>query len=68
MMIAVPKRKPASNATEGGTSSPDRGRERCERALDEGLEETFPASDPVAAVQPKPKEPGTARKHHQDEF
>ncbi len=28
-------------------------RERREDALDEGLEETFPASDPVALVQPQ---------------
>ena len=28
-----------------------------EQALDEGLLETFPASDPVAIVQPSPAEP-----------
>ena len=33
-----------------------------ERALEEGLEETFPASDPVAAVQPAPADPDTRRK------
>ena len=27
-------------------------RKRLERALDEGLEETFPASDPVALTEP----------------
>ena len=29
-----------------------RERQRLERALDEGLEETFPASDPVSLTQP----------------
>jgi hypothetical protein len=27
---------------------------RLDRALDEGLEETFPASDPVNVIQPPP--------------
>jgi hypothetical protein len=27
---------------------------RLDRALDEGLEETFPASDPVSVTQPAP--------------
>lgn len=30
----------------------DGSREKAERALDEGLEETFPASDPVAITAP----------------
>jgi hypothetical protein len=34
--------------------SSSRARESLERALEEGLIETFPASDPVAAVQPLP--------------
>jgi hypothetical protein len=29
-----------------------------ERALEEGLEETFPASDPVAVTEPAPTPPG----------
>ncbi len=29
--------------------------ERLDKALDEGLMETFPASDPVAVVQQKPE-------------
>jgi len=33
-----------------------------ERALEEGLEETFPASDAVAAVQPARADPDTRRK------
>jgi nicotinate phosphoribosyltransferase len=31
---------------------------RLERALEEGLQETFPASDPVAVTQPAPSRPG----------
>jgi hypothetical protein len=33
---------------------------RLEQALDEGLEETFPASDPVSVTQPAPTRAG----HH----
>jgi hypothetical protein len=32
-------------------------RDRLEKALEEGLRETFPASDAVAVVQPAPPEP-----------
>ena len=32
-----------------------------ERDLDEGLLETFPGSDAVAAVEPAPKEPRTPK-------
>ena len=32
-------------------------RRRLERALDEGLEETFPASDPVNVTQPRGARP-----------
>ena len=34
---------------------------RRDQALDEGLEETFPASDPVMIVQPAPEWPKTRR-------
>jgi hypothetical protein len=34
-------------------------RERLEKALEEGLEETFPASDAVAVVEPAPTRPGS---------
>jgi hypothetical protein len=33
-------------------------RERLEKALEEGLEETFPASDAVAVTEPAPTPPG----------
>ena len=44
-------RKPARSAR-------DRDDERCarEKALDEALEDTFPASDPVALSEPAPRE------------
>ncbi len=32
----------------------DEVKRRRDRALDEGLEETFPASDPVAVTEPAP--------------
>ncbi len=35
-------------------------RERLERQLEEGLEETFPASDPVSVTEPAPAPPGNA--------
>lgn len=40
---------------EGGKATPqerEEERNRLERALEEGLEETFPASDPVNVTQP----------------
>jgi hypothetical protein len=45
-MIADPKRKPHQD---GGDSDK---RRRQEEALDEALENTFPASDPVSVEQP----------------
>jgi nicotinate phosphoribosyltransferase len=32
----------------------DRDKQRLERELEEGLEDTFPASDPVAVTEPAP--------------
>ncbi len=40
----------------------DEVKRRLERALDEGLEETFPASDPVAVTEPAPTPPEDGRK------
>jgi hypothetical protein len=45
-MIADPKRKPHQD--DGASDK----RRRQEEALDEALENTFPASDPVSAEQP----------------
>ena len=43
----------------GQVKNQERSREQIdeERQLEEGLEETFPASDPVTVVQPKKKRP-----------
>ncbi len=37
-------------------------KEKLERKLDEGLEETFPGSDPVAITVPAPKHAGKKEK------
>ncbi len=39
-----------------------RDKKQLERALEEGLEETFPASDPVAVTEPMPKHDGARQK------
>jgi hypothetical protein len=44
MMRSAPKPKKADDAE----------KRRLEQALEEGLEETFPASDPVNVTQPPP--------------
>lgn len=37
-------------------------RQRLEKALEEGLEETFPASDAVAVTEPAPTRPNDSQK------
>lgn len=37
-------------------------KEQLERDLEEGLEDTFPASDPVAVLDPIPEHRGPAKK------
>jgi hypothetical protein len=44
------ERKPAQREPKPAHSE---DRHRLEEALDEGLEETFPASDPVSVAQPR---------------
>ncbi|MFZ2106305.1 MAG: hypothetical protein WAV18_13180 [Roseiarcus sp.] len=56
----------ARSATKSTRSKPKVGetedrRQRLERALDEGLEQTFPASDPVALTQPASTRPDNNR-------
>jgi bifunctional non-homologous end joining protein LigD len=46
----------AKRATRART--PEDARNRLDRALEEGLEETFPASDAVAVIEPAPRRPG----------
>ena len=38
---------------------------RLEKALEEGLRETFPASDPVAVTEPAPTPPGDDSTDHE---
>lgn len=47
--------KPKADKTAGKAEKPDR--QELERKLEEGLEETFPASDPVAVTEPAPQHP-----------
>jgi hypothetical protein len=65
-MAATPRRKGPNKQKDhkphAAEHSSDRIRESLERALEEGLLETFPASDPVAAVQPLPSQWGSVRK------
>jgi hypothetical protein len=49
-MIAERKRKPHQDDNDRGK----RERRRQEKALDEALKNTFPASDPVSVEQPVP--------------
>jgi hypothetical protein len=49
--MADPKRKPVRD-----DAAQRERRRRQEEALDEALKDTFPASDPVSAVQPAPPE------------
>jgi hypothetical protein len=53
-----PDQKPRVPASVPGRPNAQ-SRDRLERALEEGLEDTFPASDPISVVQPGPPEPHT---------
>jgi hypothetical protein len=54
-------RKAVPKATQPGRADAAE-RRRLDDLLDEGLEETFPASDPVAIVQQAPERPKTERR------
>jgi nicotinate phosphoribosyltransferase len=43
------------------TENEESRRQRLDEALDEGLKETFPASDAVAVIEPAPTPPGNNR-------
>ncbi len=45
---------PGKSKTELPKPKKSAEQEKLERELDEGLEETFPASDPVAVTEPAP--------------
>ena len=51
--------KPKSEKSKPGAESV---KERLERELEEGLEETFPASDPVAVTEPAVEKPNGDKK------
>jgi hypothetical protein len=54
-MTAEPNQKPAKPAgREHAQEEEDAARRAREKALDKALEDTFPASDPVAATEPAP--------------
>jgi len=59
--MPIPNLTPASPAAK---KNKDRQR-RLEKALEEGLQETFPASDPVAVVEPAPTRPGDDDTDHE---
>jgi hypothetical protein len=55
--------RPHAKSSHVKTPAKKRRDERLEAALDEGLEETFPGSDPVNVVQPAPsREDGDSRR------
>ena len=61
-MIAELKRKPHQNDNDRDQNDNDRDkRQRQEKALDEALENIFPASDPVSVEQPTPPAADRAR-------
>ena len=52
--------KPAKHKPATTPAKPTK--DQLERKLEEGLEETFPASDPVAVSEPAPSQKGGGRK------
>jgi hypothetical protein len=54
--MSTPSKTPTENAQAEEQRKRDEAarKEQLERALEEGLEETFPASDPVNVTQPPP--------------
>jgi hypothetical protein len=51
-------RRGVTARTDVGNDKAEMKRRRLEAALEEGLEETFPASDPVAITEPARTRPG----------
>lgn len=52
--------KPKAGKPPSKAHKPDK--EQLERELEEGLEDTFPASDPVSVTEPAPEHKDTTRK------
>jgi hypothetical protein len=42
----------------------DETKRKLDEALEEGLEETFPGSDPVSVTEPAPERPGDTHAKH----
>jgi nicotinate phosphoribosyltransferase len=57
MTVKAKTKRPKPDADTKGSR-----RQRLEKALEEGLEGTFPASDPVAVTEPAPTPPDNDRK------
>jgi nicotinate phosphoribosyltransferase len=53
---------PESGKAKSGGKGDKPDKKTLERELEEGLEETFPASDPVAVTEPAPDHPTERRK------
>ena len=47
-----------------GAEKPEEKLQRLDKTLEEGLEETFPASDAVAVIEPASTPPGNDRDRH----
>jgi hypothetical protein len=59
----IPMSRPPAKSSHGKKPANQARDEGLESALEEGLEETFPGSDPVSVTQPSPsKEDGPARR------
>jgi nicotinate phosphoribosyltransferase len=54
-------RKKKDETNKSKKEADDKRAARLEEQLDEGLEDTFPASDPVSVTQPAPKRPEQQR-------
>jgi len=52
----------SSKRNSGAATPVTPDRDRLERALEEGLEETFPASDAVAVTEPAPSQEDEGKK------
>lgn len=48
--------KPKSEPPKPTDKKPETEKQQLDRELEEGLEETFPASDPVSVTEPGPKD------------
>lgn len=58
----MPRHAGSSEKPKRGGKAPESDKQRLERELEEGLEETFPASDPVAVTEPAPEHPEGRKK------